>query len=115
MEVSYLLLLGVELDELLKEDDEQGDTDHAYETDAHPRETAQMCLWIVVAVAHRRHCHKTHPQWIDEITEVLGVIFERIRLFTGLDDKCGYYTYNNHHKNKSPKRSLFQFSFDHEV
>ena len=36
---AYLLLLGVELDELLEEDDEEGDTDHADETHAHARET----------------------------------------------------------------------------
>ena len=82
--VAYLLLLGVELDELLQEDDKEGDTDHAYEADAHAGETAQVSLRVVVTVADCGHRHKTHPQWVDEVTEVLGVIFESIRLLARL-------------------------------
>lgn len=82
--IAYLLLLGVELDELLQEDDKEGDTDHAYEADAHAGETAQVSLRVVVTVANSGHRHKTHPQWVKEVTEVLGVVFESIRLLARL-------------------------------
>ena len=79
-EEAYLLFLGVELDELLEEDHEEGDTDHAYEADAHASETTEVSLWVVVAVANCRHSHKTHPQGVEEVAEVLINVFVRIRL-----------------------------------
>jgi hypothetical protein len=72
---AYLLLLGVEFDELLEEDDEEGDTDHAYETHTHSRETTQVGLRVIVAVAYGSHSHEAHPQGVDEVPKVLGVIF----------------------------------------
>lgn len=72
---AYLLLLGIEFDELLEEDDEEGDTDHAYETHTHTRETTQVGFRVIVPVAYGSHSNETHPQGVDEVTEVLGVIF----------------------------------------
>jgi hypothetical protein len=69
------LLLWVELNELLKEDDKEGDTDHAYETHTHSRETTQVGLWVIVAVAHGSHSNETHPEGVDEVPKVLGIIF----------------------------------------
>jgi hypothetical protein len=43
-----------------------------------------VSLRVVVTVADRGHRHKTHPQWVHEVTEVLGVVFESIRLLARL-------------------------------
>jgi hypothetical protein len=94
---AYLLFLWIELDELLEEDDEERDTDHAYEADTYARETAQVRLRVVVTVAHSCHRHETHPEGVHEVAEVLGVACESIRLLTRLYNKCSHDTHNHHH------------------
>ena len=91
------MLFGVELDELLQKDHEQGDTDHAYEANTYTCKTTQMRFWVIVSIAHSSHCHETHPNGVYEVSEVLWVVAKFIRLFTGLYDKCSDDTNNKHH------------------
>ena len=74
---AYLLLFGVEFNELLQEDDEEGRANHAHDTDSHTRQPAQVRPGVEISIAHGGHGDKAHPEGVQEVAEILCLVIRR--------------------------------------
>jgi hypothetical protein len=71
------LLFGIEFDELLQEDDEEGRTDHAHDADGHTGQPAQVRPRVEISIAHGSHGDKAHPEGVQEVAEILRLVISR--------------------------------------
>ena len=64
MRIAYLLLFGVEFDELLQEDDEERGANHSHDANCHTRQPAQVRPGVEISIAHGGHGDKAHPEGV---------------------------------------------------